>query len=76
MFKVGDKVRAITNKYGITTEHEEWEGKVLEANGRTFDAITLNHKEKRRIGKEYYDLEYKDFELIEPSGLEGAVRLI
>ena len=64
-FKIGDKVRAITNDYGFTTAENHWEGVVTKVRGDgIFDAKTTDYHDPHGIGEEYYDLEMNDFELI------------
>ena len=39
-FKIGDRVRAITNRYGLTNLKNNWEGIVTSTRGNYFDAKT------------------------------------
>lgn len=63
-FKVGDKVRAITENYYYTSKSRKWEGVVTRINGNKFSAKTTGG-----IGCDYIQelisLPVKDFELIE-----------
>lgn len=66
-FKVGDKVKAIDDRYGITRKSSEWEGVVTFVHDdKNFDARTTNHVHPDEIGKKYYQLDPKHFELITP----------
>lgn len=63
-FKVGDKVRAITENYYYTSKSRKWEGVVTRMDGNKFSAKTTGG-----IGCDYIpeliSLPVKDFELIE-----------
>lgn len=63
-FKVGDKVRAITNNYGITCKENKWEGIVTDAYSDEFTARTIYGINDVSIGHSYGLLDYRDFELI------------
>lgn len=65
-FKVGDKVKAITNHYDITSEEMGWEGIIVNLTGTRFNAKTTKCIEKSEIGCTYEDLNENDFELIAP----------
>lgn len=62
--KVGDKVKAITNYYGMTNVSNEWEGRVLSIEGEFFTAVTTSSIEQDDIGIEFDGLKLKHFELI------------
>lgn len=74
-FKVGDVVKAITNKYSWTRKDENWEGIVVEVCDDKFKAKTIYSKFTYIIGCVYIDLEYDDFELIELNPVEIANEL-
>ncbi|MFR7590262.1 MAG: hypothetical protein ACLUVC_02370 [Longibaculum sp.] len=70
-FKVGDKVRAISNDYSITSKNEYWEGIVTKVyNKYYFSAKTTSVRNK---GIEYSGLDVRDFELINKSTQEIRV---
>lgn len=66
-FKVGDKVRAIDNFYGVTTVKTSWEGEVskVHSNGE-FDAITTKGGDRDDAANhyEYDELAPHHFELV------------
>lgn len=66
-FKVGDKVRAIDDRYKITRKSNNWEGVVIKVhdNGR-FDATTTEHTDHGEIGANRCQLNPEHFELIQP----------
>ena len=68
-FKVGDKVRAITNNYGFTSVANQWEGVVTAINEMYFSAKTTAGYS---AGALFTRLKYKDFELI---GYEKSVHI-
>ncbi len=67
-FKVGDKVRAIDNRYGFTRKDLEFIGLVTNVYEYVIEddihVETISSLEKNEIGKEY-DVNSKHFELIE-----------
>ena len=63
MFKVGDKVRAIDNKYGRTNKNLEFVGVVTEVS-ESVRVETVSNLKKDEIGKEYV-VESRHFELVE-----------
>lgn len=66
-FKVGDKVRAIDNQYSITCKVGNWEGIVAHVgDDGNFNAVTTKHIDPSEIDEEYYDLDPRHFELIQP----------
>ena len=65
-FKVGDKVRAVTEDYGVTNQEYEWMGKVTSVYTYTFSAETI-YSTLGNIGKVYNNLNYEDFELVNQS---------
>ena len=68
-FKVGDKVRAITNNYGFTSVVNQWEGVVTAISEMYFSAKTTAGYS---AGVLFTRLKYKDFELI---GYEKSVHI-
>ena len=76
-FKVGDKVRAITNKYNITNKIKEWEGVVIGVVDKYFIAKTtyVNDYSSTRLGQIYSGLEYEDFELIKSVFKDPVLRV-
>ena len=64
-FKIGDKVRAITNDYVVTTAEGHWEGVVthVHENGE-FDAKTTNYVVEGFFDEEFFNLKMDDFKLI------------
>ena len=65
--KVGDKVRAITNDYDVTSIENQWEGIVTYVrDDGTFDAVTTKHIDSSEIGEECHNLNPEYFELITP----------
>lgn len=65
-FKVGDKVRAVTEDYGITNQEYKWMGKVTSVYSNSFSAETI-YSTLDIIGKVYINLNYEDFELVNQS---------
>lgn len=65
MFKVGDKIRAKSNRYGVTCRELEWEGVVKNSNKCSITAKTTKCVETYWIGKTFSDLDFNEFELIE-----------
>lgn len=64
-FKVGNKVRAITNDYDFTSIANQWEGIVTYVrDDGTFDAATTN-SDQFIHGVVFDELQSGDFELIE-----------
>lgn len=63
-FKVGDKIRAISNIYDITSKNNEWEGVVTDVEGICVSAKTIKCKEKSWIGTTFCMLKKENFELI------------
>lgn len=63
-FKVGDKVRAVTNKYVWTSKKTHWEGEVTELSDDEFCARTTKCDVTSKVGEEFLFLEYDHFELI------------
>lgn len=63
-FKVGDKVRAISAYYSITSKDNNWEGIVTDVYGCGFDAKTTKCSKKNKIGEEFFSLNPERFELI------------
>lgn len=75
-FKVGDKVRAITNDYAWTVKKYSWEGEVTKVKDEEFCAKTTRSTfRESEIGREYHFLDYDNFELIkeEPKYYNGKV---
>lgn len=68
-FKIGDKVRAITNNYGFTSVVNRWEGVVTAISEMYFSAKTTAGYD---AGALFTRLKYKDFELI---GYEKSVHI-
>lgn len=68
-FKIGDKVRAITNNYGFTSVVNQWEGVVIAISEMYFSAKTTAGYS---AGALFTRLKYKDFELI---GYEKSVHI-
>lgn len=66
-FKVGDKIRATSDRYGVTTKRNKWEGVVtsMGENGR-FNADTTKCSQGF-IGNTFFDLKPEYFELIPPA---------
>ena len=65
-FKVGDKVRAITNEYEFTSIASQWEGIVAQVeDDGSFDAVTTKGYDLS-IGVVFDGLSTCDFELITP----------
>lgn len=62
-FKVGDKIRAISDVYGQTNKAYGWTGIVTELRGEVFDAKTISGEHSDR-GEMYYSLNERHFELI------------
>lgn len=75
-FKVGDRVRAISNYYGWTKKAYNWEGIVVEVNNYTFSAITIYSENTDVINREYDNLKYIYFELIDPNPANGIEILL
>lgn len=65
MFKVGDKIRAKSNRYGVTCRELEWEGVVTHSNKYSITAKTTNCVESYWMSKTFSDLDFNEFELIE-----------
>lgn len=64
-FKIGDKVRGIGNRYGITGK-DMYQGEIIGIDEYGYvDIKILKHKNKSRIGIEYSGLNPKCFKLIE-----------
>lgn len=63
-FKVGEKIRAISNLYDITSKDNEWEGVVTDVEGIYVSAKTIKCKEKSWIGTTFCRLKIENFELI------------
>lgn len=66
-FKVGDKVKAISNNYGVTTKSNNWIGIITRVDNddeQWFDAKTTACEEIEHIGDTFYSLNSIDFELI------------
>ena len=61
-FKIGDRVKAISDNYGFTTEENEWKGIVTKVEEEEFSARTTYSKNKSCLGKVFICLEYKNFE--------------
>ena len=74
-FKVGDKVRAISDKYIFTNKSYNWEGEVIEIKDGIFRAKTTYCFCKDDIGYVYDELDYKDFELIKPVIKDPVLRV-
>lgn len=74
-FKVGDKVRAISNQYYLTSKSRNWEGRVMSVSEKNFGAETTNCSRKNEIGEYYYGLDYKDFELVNPVIKDPVLRV-
>ena len=74
-FKVGDKVRAISDKYIFTNKSYNWEGEVIEVKGGCFRAKTTYCICKDNIGCVYYGLKYEHFELIKPVIKDPVLRV-
>ena len=62
--KVGDKVKAITNNYNITSKKNEWEGIVTKVKGNHFGARTTYTKNGYFIGDEF-ELRCGDFSKVD-----------
>lgn len=75
-FKVGDRVKAISNYYGWTKKAYNWEGIVVEVNNYTFSAITIYSENTDVINREYDNLKYIYFELIDPNPANGIEILL
>ena len=61
--KVGMKVRAIDNRYGLTTKTRKWVGTVTKVRDTgTFTAITESSISKAEKGQEYCSLRPEHFE--------------
>jgi hypothetical protein len=71
-FKVGDKVRAITNNYEWTTKNKEWEGVVTDVGENYFRARTTWCLCKDIVGDEYGFLNYERFELCRESKVDTS----
>lgn len=74
-FQVGDKVRAISDKYIFTNKSFNWEGEVIEVKDGSFRAKTTYCFWKDDIGHVYHELDYKDFELIKPVIKDPVLRV-
>lgn len=74
-FKKGNKVRAITNEYGITTVDNHWEGVITNVrdDGR-IDAITTKHINEGYLSTEFIDLNPDDFELVTSDNISIQIR--
>ncbi len=74
-FKVGDKVKAITNNYGITTIDNQWEGVITDISGDGhIDTITTNSINEGYLGTEFIDLNPDDFELVAAGNISIQIR--
>lgn len=76
IFKVGDKVEAINNRYCSTTKANEWKGKIIdiyqEEQNTYFDAITISSKDSSAVEcrRTFYRLHPEDFKIL---GTESIV---
>jgi len=64
-FKVGDIIRAIDDRYNMTSEYYKYEGKVIKVNGPKIVAITTKSTQESDIGTKY-TVEANHFELVKP----------
>ncbi len=63
-FKVGDKIRATSDRYGVTTKRNKWEGVIVCVyKSGLFDAVTTKCS-NGAIGVRFFDLKPEYFELI------------
>lgn len=65
MFKVGDKIRAKSNYYGVTCKELNWEGVVTHSNKGLIAARTTKCTDTYYIDRPFHDLDSNEFELIE-----------
>ena len=66
-FKVGDKIRATSDRYGVTTKRNKWEGVIACVyKSGLFDADTTKCS-NGAIGVRFFDLKPEYFELIPPA---------
>ena len=64
-FKVGDKVKGISNEYNITNK-DMYLGEIKEANEDSIRILVLKHKNSMVIGETYYALNPEgNFEIVE-----------
>lgn len=69
-FKVGDKIRAINDKYYYTNKTTHWEGEIVSINNRRRDSIKVKTTRCTvKLSNEYW-VEPEYFELIEESSPE------
>lgn len=67
-FKIGDKIRAISNIYDITSKDNEWEGVVTDVEGIYVSAKTIKCNKESFIGTTFCRLKIENFELIVSQG--------
>ena len=65
-FNVGDRIRATSNNYVVTSKERHWEGIVTKVTNYDFKAKTTNCDSKCYIGILYDNLYDEHFELITP----------
>lgn len=76
-FKVGDKVRAKTDKYYRASIIFDWEGIIVKLNNSYFEAKTTKSDYEDDFGKIEKKLNYEDFELVqEDNKMEDVRRLL
>ena len=73
-FKVGDKIRAITNNYGITTIDNQWEGVVTYVSDEGITAIATNCTNEGYLGTEFIELNPDHFELVDADNISIQIR--
>lgn len=62
-FKVGDRVKAVTDNYGLTNQEYKWVGEVTSVYSNRFSAETI-YSILDNIGYVCNNLDYEDFELV------------